>query len=70
MRRVSENERERRKSVEDGWRRLHLLLTPDKKIAVSVDWSERAEQFTLFLHAVALEGLMLTEILRHMRRGH
>ena len=48
---------------------LLLLLTRTGEVAASVDWSERAEQFTLFLQAAALKSLLLAETLRQMRRG-
>ena len=48
---------------------LLLLLTRTGEVFASVDWSERAEQFTLFLQAAALKSLLLAETLRQMRRG-
>ena len=48
---------------------LQLLLTRAGEAAVSVDWSERAEQFTLFLKAAVLESPLLAKTLEQVRRG-
>ena len=56
-----------RASEERVW--LQLLLTRNGEAASSVDWSERAEQFALFLQAAALKSLLPAETLRHVRRG-
>ena len=46
-----------------------LLLTRTGEVAASVDWSERAEQFTPFLQATVLQSPMLATTLKQMRRG-
>ena len=48
---------------------LRLLLTCERTAATPVDWSERAEQFALFLQASALESPPLAEALGQLRRG-
>ena len=48
---------------------FQLLLTRAGQAAVSVDWSERAEKFTLFLQAAVLESPLLAKTLEQMRRG-
>ena len=48
---------------------LQLLLTRTGKVAVPVDWSERAEQFILFFQAAVLESPPLATALGQMRRG-
>ena len=48
---------------------LQLLLTRTGDAIVSVDWSERAEQFTSFLQATVLQSLLLAATLKQMRRG-
>ena len=48
---------------------LQLLLTRTGVSIVSVDWSERAEQFTSFLQATVLQSLLLAETFKQMKRG-
>ena len=48
---------------------LNLLLTPTGDRIVSVDWSERAEEFTSFLQATVLQSLLLAGTLKQMKRG-
>ena len=48
---------------------LQLSLTRTGERTVSVDSSERAEQFVLFLQAAVLESPLLAKTLGQMRRG-
>ena len=48
---------------------LQLLLTRTGEAIVSVDWSERAEQFTSFLQAMVLQSLLLAGTFKQMRCG-
>ena len=48
---------------------LQLSLTRAGEAAFSVDWSERAEQLTLFLQAAVLESPLLAKTLGQMWRG-
>ena len=48
---------------------LQLLLTRTGDTIVSVDWSERAEQFTSFLQTTVLQSLLLAATLKQMKRG-
>jgi len=45
------------------------LIARTGKYAVSMDWTERAEQFVAFLQTAALQSLPIAETLRHIRHG-